>query len=64
VRLTVYDVSGRRVARPADRSFGAGRHEVEWPGADDRGRELPSGVYFVRMEAGTSEQTRRLVLLR
>lgn len=64
VRLTIYDVSGRRVARPADRSFGAGRHEAEWRGTDDRGRALPSSVYFVRMEAGTSEQTRRLVLLR
>lgn len=64
VRLTVHDVSGRRVASLADRSFGPGRHEVEWSGADGRGRELPSGVYFVLMESASSRQTRRLVLLR
>jgi len=64
VRLTVYDVSGRRVTRLADRRFGPGRHEVEWSGIDDRGRTLPSGVYFVLMESAGSPQTRRLVLLR
>jgi hypothetical protein len=64
VRLTVYDVSGRRVARLADRDFGPGRHEVEWSGVDERGRTLPSGIYFVRMESPGSVQTTRLVLLR
>jgi len=64
VRLTVYDVSGRRVTCLADRSFGPGRHEVEWFGIDDRGQKLPSGVYFVRMETPDSFQTRRVVLLR
>jgi hypothetical protein len=64
VTLTVYDVAGRRVARLADRSFAPGRHEVEWLGADDRGRKLPSGVYFVRMATTGAVQTERLVLLR
>lgn len=64
VRVTVYDVSGRGVVRLADRVYGPGRHEVEWSGTDDRGRKLPSGVYFLRMETASSEQTRRLVLLR
>jgi len=64
IRVALYDVSGRCVARVRDGSFAAGRHEIEWSGTDDRGRELPSGIYFVRMEAGPFEHVQRLVLLR
>lgn len=52
VSLTVYDVRGRRVATIADAHQSAGRHSVEWNGADRDGRALPSGVYLIRMEAG------------
>ena len=52
VSLTVYDVRGRRVATIADAHQSAGRHSVEWNGADRNGRALPSGVYMIRMEAG------------
>jgi hypothetical protein len=64
VRLTVYDAEGRRVARLADRDFGAGYHAVRWNGRNDGDRPVSSGVYFVRMEARTYRTTKRLVLMR
>ena len=64
VRLAVYDVSGRRVAWLADRWFGSGRHEVAWSGRDDRGRELPSGVYFARLQAGELSRSHKLILVK
>lgn len=59
VRLSVYDVTGRLVARLADGIEAAGVHERVFA-ADG----LPSGLYVVRLEAGATVETRRLVLLR
>ncbi len=59
VRLAVFDVLGREVARLLDGGLPAGRHEATLDG-----RDLPSGVYLVRLVAGGATQTRRLTLLR
>jgi len=42
----------------------AGFHEVLWDGRDNCGRNLPSGVYFYRLEAGNSLEARKMVLAR
>ena len=42
----------------------AGRHAVVWDGRADDGRELPSGVYFSRLEAGEHAAHGRMTLLR
>ena len=59
VGLMVYDVLGRQVGVLVDGEESAGRHQVMWNAAD-----LPSGVYFVKMEAGEFVQTRKVVLLK
>jgi len=64
VRLEVFDVSGRRVARILDEQLDAGRHEVDWRARDDAGRELPSGLYLARLRSENVALTTRLVLLR
>lgn len=65
VQLTVHDVRGRLVARLANGAFAAGEHRAEWTGHDLHGREIPSGVYFVRLStAGSEPQTRRLIVNR
>jgi len=63
-RLVIYDVAGRRVTILVDGHRAAGRHEVTWDGRDARGRELASGVYFYRLDAGSFGETKRMVLMR
>ena len=64
VRLSVYSVSGARVRVLADRSFGPGEHQVPWDGRDDRGREVGSAAYLVRLEVEGRSEARKVVLLR
>lgn len=65
VSLDVYDLSGRLVRRlSVRRSVGAGEHEIAWDGRDDRGHELPSGIYVYRLESGSRVATGKMVLLR
>ncbi|MDX1546052.1 MAG: T9SS type A sorting domain-containing protein, partial [Rhodothermales bacterium] len=59
VRLAVYDVTGREVARLVDGSLDAGRHRVTF---DATG--LPSGIYFYRITAGVFAETHRMVLVK
>src|SRR5256885_11757999 len=47
VRLSLFDLQGREVARLADGRFTAGRHELVWSGATRTGRAAP-GLYFLR----------------
>lgn len=66
LRLEIFDVTGRRVSVLADRLFEAGIHQVNWNGSGSSGREVPAGIYFVKLSdpAGGVSQVRRISLLR
>ncbi|UCF04465.1 MAG: S8 family serine peptidase [bacterium] len=59
VRLTVYNVSGQRVAILVDEFQTAGEKTVSWNAG-----KLTSGVYFYRLEADSFVETRKMVLMR
>lgn len=58
--LTVYDVSGRRVAVPAAGSFAAGIHRATWDGRALHGARVAAGVYFAELRAGEHRVRRTL----
>jgi len=62
--LRILDVSGSVVRTLIDGSLAPGRHMCTWDGWDDRGRPSPSGVYLYHLQAGTTSESRRMVLLR
>jgi flagellar hook assembly protein FlgD len=64
VSLAVFDVQGHRVRTLAAGTHAAGRHRVSWEGRDESGREVASGLYFVRLESGGEAEVRRLTWLR
>lgn len=65
MRLTVHDVSGRRLRSWAVRApIGATDHSIDWDGTDARGQALPAGIYFARLRAGREVSTHRVVRLR
>jgi hypothetical protein len=65
VRLRVYAVDGSLVRTLAKRRFEEGSHGLVWDGRDDRGREVGSGAYFLRLTAdGMDLPARKAVLLR
>jgi hypothetical protein len=65
VTLDVHDVAGRAVRRLlVGETQGAGQHRIEWDGRDDRGENLASGVYRLRLESGESVRVGKIVKLR
>ncbi len=59
VTLKVYDVLGRQVATLVNGERTPGQYQVTFDGAD-----LPSGVYFYRLTAGSYTSLKKLVLLK
>jgi hypothetical protein len=64
VRLVVFDQSGRAVRVLASAWFDAGAHDAVWDGRAERGAELPTGVYFCRLQAEADQSTTRVALVR
>jgi hypothetical protein len=64
VTVTIYDVLGRRIATILEPLLEQGENILTWDGRDASGRQLPSGVYFYRVEAAGLSETRKLVLTR
>jgi flagellar hook assembly protein FlgD len=62
--LSIFNLLGQHVATLVYGPQEAGPQVLQWNGTDDNGRELASGVYFYRLQAGPFHQTRRLVLVR
>jgi C1A family cysteine protease len=64
VNLSVYDVRGRLVAVRAQGEHQAGPHALTWHGKDEAGNDVGSGVYFLKLEAGGTVATRKMVMVR
>jgi CubicO group peptidase (beta-lactamase class C family) len=59
VTLKVYDVLGNEVGTLVNEEKPIGNYEVEFDGVD-----LPSGVYFYRLQAGDFVETKKMILLK
>jgi len=63
VRLSIFDVAGRRVATLLDERREMGSHQVHWNGDDASGRRAPAGAYFVQLEANGERRTVKIARL-
>jgi hypothetical protein len=62
VKLALYDVLGRMTDKAClvpTGTLSAGQHEIVFDGSD-----LPSGIYFARLEAGGISKTQKMILLK
>jgi flagellar hook assembly protein FlgD len=64
VCVSIYDAAGRRVRDLYEGVLGAGAQSLFWDSRDDRGRQVPAGIYLVRASAGGATATSRQMILR
>jgi len=64
VTLKVYDILGNEIATLVNEEKPAGSYEVEFSSQSSKVRNLTSGIYFYRLQAGNFIQTKKMVLLR
>ncbi|MEJ2637301.1 MAG: CotH kinase family protein [Calditrichia bacterium] len=59
VSISVYDITGREVARLVDGRIQPGMHSLQFDGS-----HLASGIYMIRMNAGRFTKTKKMMLIR
>ncbi|MBU1699446.1 MAG: T9SS type A sorting domain-containing protein [Candidatus Eisenbacteria bacterium] len=64
VKLDLFDIAGRAVLTFVNGRMGPGLHNIRWAGILPSGESAPMGVYFYRLTAGGSIQTKKLIMSR
>ena len=59
VKLSLFDALGSEVDVIAAKDFSAGNHSINY-----KATNLPSGVYFYRIEAGSFVQSKKMILMK
>ncbi|TKJ40734.1 hypothetical protein CEE37_07155 [candidate division LCP-89 bacterium B3_LCP] len=57
--MSIYDIQGRLLTTLVDSFRDAGAHEITFNASN-----LPSGIYFARMETGGYSAVQKLVLMK
>lgn len=64
VDLSVFDLLGRPVRGLVAGRKTVGSHVARWAGRDDEGREVSTGVYVIRLQAGARREAYKATLLK
>lgn len=64
VHFEFYNLKGQKVYAAQKNHNAAGFYSLTFDGCDDSKNELPSGIYFVVMKAGTQVSSRKLILMK
>ena len=64
VTLKLYNVLGQEVRTLVNEDKEPGSFAVSWDGRDNSGRQVGSGIYFYRLQAGDFLRTKKMILLR
>lgn len=59
VTLKIYDITGKEIALLTSGNFEAGKHTLNWNAS-----EIPSGIYFCKIQAGRFSSVKKMMLVR
>jgi len=63
VNITVYNLLGEKIVTLVDENKKAGYYTTIWDGRDNTGRNLSSGVYFIKFNAGGYSRILKAILM-
>ena len=64
VEIKIYNAVGQKISDLMTSFQEAGRHEMFWNGTDSNGQVVPTGVYFVKINAGEFQGLQKMILLK
>ncbi|NIA30773.1 MAG: DUF3160 domain-containing protein [Actinobacteria bacterium] len=64
VCLEIFNINGRFIKEIVNSSLSAGSYTFFWNGKNELGRQMSSGIYYCRLQAGKYVNVKRMVLLR
>lgn len=64
IEIDIFNSKGQKVRLLVDGRYSAGEHTVNWNGKSDQQKELPSGIYYYRMNSHTQFINKKMILLK
>jgi photosystem II stability/assembly factor-like uncharacterized protein len=64
VVLTIYDITGREIAKLVDADLNSGRHTFNWNGKNKNGNPVSAGIYLYQVRTDNAIKTRRMTLIK
>ena len=64
VRIQIFSLLGRPIITLINQRQEAGYYTMTWAGIDENGEKVPSGIYFIRMQAGTFTKMHKMIVVR
>lgn len=64
VDIRIYDLSGRERRTLVKGRKTTGEYQIRWNGRDNKGRKVPAGVYFCRINAGERKKSIKIISIR
>ena len=64
VHLEIFNILGQKIKTLVQSTQNTGLHQVVWDGKNDNGRQVGSSVFIYRIQAGSFNKTRKMILIR
>jgi hypothetical protein len=64
INLSIFNITGQKVAELVSGSVTAGKHSVVWNGRDSKGAPLSTGIYISRLETKNNVISQRMMLVK
>ena len=64
VKVSVYDIRGKKIHNLINKKQGIGKHSIRWLGSDNQNRPVSAGLYFCKIKIGELLTTKKLLLLK
>ncbi|MFC2084234.1 M20/M25/M40 family metallo-hydrolase [Bacteroidota bacterium] len=64
VSLKIYNIIGEEIRTLLNEYKKPGYYRVNWNGYDNKGKEVSTGIYFYKLNAGSFSKSQKMILLR
>ncbi|NQU88129.1 MAG: hypothetical protein HQ541_20470 [Mariniphaga sp.] len=62
--MKIYTIQGKLINTLIDENNAPGRYQIMWNGTDKNGKEVNSGLYLIRLQAGRQVMTRSVEIIK
>ena len=64
VDLSIYNILGEKITTLVNGVKFPGKHSVEWNGRNEELREVQSGIYMLRLNAGVFTEFKKMIIVK
>ena len=62
--VRIYDANGRVINTLMNKTLSPGSYSIRWNGQDRNGSNMPTGIYFIKVESGIYVNTQKIILIK